>query len=329
MTAHNPIRVYYLASGRLGIHVLDALMHDDRINLVGVGSQPDRPSGRKKALAPTPVAAFAENHGLIVDKVPKVNNEDFLNRLRSLNLDFLVVASFGQILRPALLDIPKYGCFNVHASLLPKYRGASPITQALLMDERQSGISFMNMDPGLDTGPVYRQCTVDITPDDTTDTLENKLGICAADNIADTLTLIVAGLVKATPQNQDEATYAGKIKKTDGAVTWNTTARALECKVRAYCPWPTVYLMIPTMKGQKRIQIVGAEVLPLPDTTIKPGTVIKQDASGILVACAKDAINITRLVPEGRNEMSVADFLRGNQIPPNTVLTDYPVEIKS
>ena len=326
MPTNHPIRVYYLSSGRLGIHLLDALLHDDRIDLVGIGSQPDKPCGRKKIPSPTPLAAYAEEHGCIVDKQDKVNAPDFLDRLRGLDLDFLVVASFGQLLKPALLDIPKHGCFNVHASLLPKFRGASPISAAIREGESVTGISFMSMDPGLDTGPVYSQLTVPIDDDDDTDSLEEKLGILAADAICDVLERIQNGTLQPTPQDSSRATYAGKIRKTDGAVAWGVPAKQLECKIRAYSPWPTVYMLVPTCKGMKRIQLTKAEVVKLSCPCPRPGTVLAQDASGITVACAQDAIKICRLVPEGRNEMSAADFLRGTTIPANTVFTDYPVE---
>lgn len=325
MSNNTPIRVYYLSSGRLGIHVLEALLHDDRINLVGIGSQPDKPSGRKKIPTPTPVAAYAEEQGCIVDKFPHVNSPEVLDHLRELNLDFLVVASFGQLLRPALLDIPRLGCFNVHASLLPKYRGASPITEAILRGEHQTGISFMKMDPGLDTGPVYRQCPVDISGDDTTDSLENKLGICAADAIAETLALVADGALPAIPQNHELATYAGKIQKARGAISWNQPAAQLERTIRAYYPWPTVFLLMPTTRGVKRVQITRAQLVAT-DNQAAPGTVLASDKTGLTVACAQDAIKITRLVPEGRTEQPAPDFLRGNPLPPDIILTDYPLE---
>ena len=184
------------------------------------------------------------------------------------------------------------------------------------------------MDPGLDTGPVYSQLTIPISDDDNTDTLEEKLGILAADSICDVLEQIVEGALSPVPQDCACATYAGKIRKTDGAVAWNVPAQELECKIRAYSPWPTVYMLAPTNKGLKRIQITKAEVVKLSTPCACPGTVLAQDASGITVACAQDAIKICRLVPEGRNDMSAADFLRGTQIPPDTVFTDYPVETK-
>ena len=326
MPTTNPIRVYYLSSGRLGIHLLDALLHDDRIDLVGIGSQPDKPCGRKNKTAPTPLAAYAEEHGCIVDKQERVNAPDFLDRLRGMDLDFLVVASFGQLLKPALLEIPKHGCFNVHASLLPKFRGASPISAAIREGETVTGVSFMSMDPGLDTGPVYSQLTVPIDKNDNTDSLVDKLGIRAADAICDVLESIQNGTLRPTPQDCSCATYAGKIRKTDGAVAWGVPAKELECKIRAFSPWPTVYMLAPTNKGLKRLQITKAEVVKLSTPCACPGTVLAQDASGITVACAQDAIKICRLVPEGRKDMSAADFLRGTQIPPNTVFTDYPVE---
>ena len=215
----------------------------------------------------------------------------------------------------------------MHASLLPKYRGASPISAAIREGESVTGISFMSMDPGLDTGPVYSQLTIPIDSNDNTDSLEEKLGNLAADSICDVLERVKAGSLQPTPQDSSRATYAGKIRKTDGAVAWGVPATQLACKIRAYSPWPTVYMLAPTPKGLKRIQITKAEVVKLPCPCACPGTVLAQDASGITIACAQDAIKICSLVPEGRHEMTAADFLRGTNIPVNTVFTDYPVEL--
>ena len=176
MSDGSPVRTYFLGSGRLGIPMVDALLLDPRISLLGIGSQCDKPYGRKKVITPTQLCQHVMNRGLDVDRVSSVNSDDFLAKLRSLNLDLLVVVAFGQLLRPTLLGLPEFGCLNVHASLLPKYRGACPIASALLNGDTETGVCFMKMDKGLDTGPVYSLLRTRIDPLENAGQLEERLG---------------------------------------------------------------------------------------------------------------------------------------------------------
>lgn len=323
MPENTPVRLYYLASGKLGIPIFDALRTHPKISLLGVGSQPDRAAGRKQLLLATPMASYAEEQGFEVDRIASVNAPAFLDQLRGLDIELLVVASFGQLLKPELLSVPRMGCLNVHASLLPRFRGASPINMAILRGDDTTGVSFMQMEAGLDTGPVYCQYTLPILERENADSLEQRLGQLAADHIGDVIWRIVRQGLQPTPQLDDAATYARKIKKHDGAIRWELPASQILRMILAYSPWPRVAAIVPAGKGPKRIQITDAEVVTDITPVRRPGTVLAQGRDGLLVACGQHALRIQRLIPEGRAEMRADDFLRGNPIPNGTILEDF------
>jgi methionyl-tRNA formyltransferase len=308
------VRVYFLSSGRIGIPIVDALHHDTELELVGIGSQPDKVAGRKKKLAPTPLAKHVqEDLALLVEKPATVNSPDFLEHLKDLGVELLVVASFGQILKPALLDLPRLGCLNVHASLLPKCRGAAPISQVILDNDEETGVTFMKMDPGLDTGPVYCESRCPISPTENVVDLEDKLGNLAAERIGDVIRNIANGSLVPAPQPAEGSTYAKKIKKTDGAADWNLPATVLARKVRAYYSWPSLFALLPVGGNYMRISIKEAAPIDLQHAST-PGTILEASSKSFLIACGQGALNIIRLIPEGRKEMAASDFLRGTQV---------------
>lgn len=313
MPSQPKVRVYFLSSGRIGVPILDALCQDTRLELVGIGSQQDKEAGRKKRLSPTPLAAHAQELGMSVDKPATVNSPDFLEHLEHLAVELLVVASFGQILKPAILDLPKLGCLNVHASLLPKCRGAAPIAEVILDGDEKTGVTFMKMDPGLDTGPVYCEVVCPILEEDNVVLLEDKLGTIAAESIGDVICKIAAGTIQPVPQPAEGCTYAKKIKKTDGAADWNMPAQVLARKVRAYYSWPSLYAILPAANGSKRISIKEATAVDYTHDCV-PGTVLEATNKSFVIACGQGALNIIRLIPEGRNEMSASEFLRGTSV---------------
>ena len=307
------VRVYFLSSGRIGVPILDALCQDTELELVGVGSQPDKEAGRKKKLAPTPLAKHAQELGLSVEKPVTVNSPDYLEHLKDLGVELLVVASFGQILKPALLDLPRLGCLNVHASLLPKCRGAAPISEVILNGDEETGVTFMKMDPGLDTGPVYCESRCPICPTENVVQLEDKLGLLAAKSIGDVIRKIADGSLQPVPQPAEGSTYAKKIKKTDGAADWNLPATVLARKVRAYYSWPSLFALLPVGGNYKRISIKEAAPIDLPHAS-PPGTILEATNKSFVIACGQGALNIIRLIPEGKKEMAASDFLRGTQV---------------
>ncbi len=321
MSDGKPVRTYFLGSGRLGIPVVDALLQDSRISLLGIGSQCDKPYGRRKIITPTQFCQHVLNRGLEVDRVPSVSSEEFLAKMRSLELDLLIVVAFGQLLRPALLGLPKFGCLNVHASLLPKYRGACPIASALLNGDSETGVCFMKMDKGLDTGPVYSMLKTRIDPLENAGQLEERLGRLAAEKIGDVCYQICRQGVQPEPQPAGFESKVGKVCKDDGAVDWGQSALRISRMVRAYTPWPRVHTVIITQRGEKKIQIVDA--VPIDGNfgeQVLPGQILPMRRDILAVACGEGFLKILRLIPEGRKEMGADEFLRGNPIQPGIVL---------
>ena len=319
-TPSNPVRVYYLSSGLIGAPILDALRSDGRISLTGVGSQPDRPVGRKQVLTPTAFARFALEQGCEVERIRSVNTPEFHERLASSGTEVLLVVSFGQLLKAKLLELPPCGCVNIHASLLPRYRGACPINAAILNGDTQTGVSFMRMDVGLDTGPVYRTYTEPILPDDTTNVLEARLGRLSALHVGEMLWAIAREGLAGTPQPPTTAPNVRKITKDDGAVNWSQSARQISNMIRAYIPWPRAHTYVPVQGQLRRIQLLEAFAEDAAPSAGQAGTVLPGASDELCVLCGSGILHIHRLIPEGRKEMSAADFLRGNPVLPGSVL---------
>jgi methionyl-tRNA formyltransferase len=321
MSDGNSVRTYFLGSGRLGIPIVDALLSDPRISLVGIGSQCDKPFGRRKVVTPTALCQHVLSKKLEVDRVHSVNSEDFLDKMRSLHLDLLLVVSFGQLLRPTLLELPKFGCLNVHASLLPKYRGACPIASALLNGDEETGVCFMKMDKGLDTGPVYSCLKTRIAPLENASQLEERLGNLAAEKIADVCYQVCRQGAEAKAQASGKESKVGKVCKSDGAVDWEQSALHISRMVRAFTPWPRVHAVLATRKGDRKIQITDA--VPIEGNfgeNVLPGQILPMRRDILAVACGEGFLKIMRLIPEGRKEMGADEFLRGNPIQPGTIL---------
>ncbi len=308
----NLLRIYFMGTGDVAIPVLDALAKSESVELVGVATQPDRPKGRKKLLTPSPVGEFAESIESLtqIDKPEKVRDPEFQNYLKSLNVDFIVVIAFGQILPQSLLDIPRFCCVNLHASILPKYRGASPINAAILAGDKETAITIMEMEAGLDSGPVHSVHKVTITEDDTYLSLEGKLARKGAEVIVDCLHGIASG-DSFVDQDHDAATHVGKISKNDGKVDWAKSATELELMSRAYSPWPGLFFFMKVGKQERKITIKKITVLP--SVKAEPGTEVQADKDGWVFACGEGAIRLDLIVPAGSREMSGADFLRGLQ----------------
>lgn len=309
------LRVFYLASGAIALSVLARLVAALRIELVGCATQPDRPAGRRRGPQPTPIGAWCAEKGIPVDKPASANSSDFLGKLRDLCPDLVLVFAYGQLLKQELLDLPRLGCVNVHASLLPQYRGASPINAAILAGDRETGISIMQMERGLDSGPVYSRIPLAIEPQETADVLEARLGNLAADHIESTLAGIASGELTTAPQDHSSATHASKISKADGRIDWSASATHIERQVRAYHPWPGAWFMLPTRKGPRRMTITEAAVI---SETAAPGTVVHADKHRWSIACGDDTLAIQSVIPEGKREMPSVDFLRGSPLEPGT-----------
>jgi methionyl-tRNA formyltransferase len=230
------LRVVFMGSPDFAVPALQALASQYR--LTGVVTQPDRPAGRGGTLKPPAVKAAALRLGVPVIQPDKVRNPEAMNQLRAWAPDLIVVAAFGQILRPDVLDLPKWGCINIHASLLPRGRGAAPIQAAILAGDQQTGITIMKMDPGVDTGPLLSQRAIPISPEDTAGTLFEKLAPLGAKLLLETLPRYLSGELQPQPQPAEGVTYVPMLKKEDGLLDFNQPAAALERRVRAFNPWP-------------------------------------------------------------------------------------------
>ena len=306
------IRIYFMGSGKIAVPVTKALAEADNIKLLGIGTQLDQRAGRGKETRPTPVGQFAAENKFEADKIESVKNPVFLDKMRSMNLDFIVVVSFGQILRQELLDIPGCCCLNVHASILPEYRGASPISAAILNRDAETGVTFMKMDKGLDTGPVYKILRMPLQGNEYADSLENELGNLAAENITELLTQIKNGQLTARIQDEKQATLTGKVKKNDGEIDWNLPAGEIEAMVRAYYPWPGAYFTLQGKKGQIKLNIIEARCVN--DISGEAGEVIQADKKALIIACGEGALKILKLIPQGKKEMSGPAFLNGHRL---------------
>jgi len=311
------LKVYFLGAGVISVPVLQAVYDSDKIDLVGIGTQPDRLAGRKKVLLPTPVGAWAQENEIEIDKPESVNSREYLDKLKALDPDFILVISFGQLLKEEILNLPKVSCVNIHASLLPKLRGASPIIASLLNGCEKTGVAFMKMDKGLDTGPVYKMFEHVISDTERCDELELNLGNLSAGHVVDTLEKIADKELEPIAQDDSQSTYTGKVKKSDGVIVWSKSAASIISKVRAYYPWPGATFRYERKKGPVVIRITEAEIV---DIQGQPGEVLVADKNEWIIACGEKAIKLNKIVPQGKSEMGGADFLRGCQIPVGTVI---------
>ena len=302
-------KVYFLGSGAIAVPVLRELVSDCRIEFAGAATQIDRPAGRKGVLTPTPIGAYGDSAGISVKRVPDVNNEEFLDELRKKTPDFVVVVSFGQLLKSTLLELPVHGCVNVHASILPKYRGASPIVQCILNRDGATGVALMQMEKGLDTGAVYATWERPLDGTEYADPLEVELGEIAAKNIVSSLLDISGGKLDAVPQNEENATVCRKIKKEMGIIDWNRDAFEIEAMVRAYTPWPGAVCMVKTPRGDVKASIIKAKVRE--DLSGAPGQSLDCGKKEIIVACGQYALQILEIAPSGSKPMPAAAFRNG------------------
>ena len=303
-------RIYFLGSGNIAVPVFKTLAGSEKIELAGAGTQIDRPAGRKCRLVPTPVGAAAAEMGFAIDKIPSVNTPDFIEHLRELRPDILLVLSFGQLLKQPLLEIPAQGCVNIHASLLPAYRGASPVVSAILAGESETGVTFMRMALALDSGPVYCRLRRPLTGKELAGTLEIELGEMASAAVEDLLLKICSGELRPVPQDDGAATFCRKIKKSDGVVDWRKPAAEICAMARAFFPWPGARFQVSAGEGRSVTATIAACCLR-PDLCAPPGTFLSTDRKSMIVACGNGALEILELIPSGGRRMAASAFRNG------------------
>jgi methionyl-tRNA formyltransferase len=311
------LRIIFMGTAELSCDSLRALMESPGCQVVAVVTQPDRPKGRDLKLQPSPVKTLALQAKLPVLQPERARDEAFLGALRVLRPDLIAVAAYGQILPQSLLDLPRFGCLNVHTSLLPKYRGAAPIQWAILNGDAETGVTIMKMDAGLDTGDILDQAKTPIYPDDNSETLHDRLARLGAELLAKTIPEYVAGRIPSQAQPAEGVSHASKIKKQDGHIDWTQPARVIWNRVRGLVPWPGAFSYLPGQPQPHLLKIWQAEVV---ERSGSAGEILQADKAGIVVGCGQDALKIVNLQREGGRRLSAQEFLAGHPLLPGQKL---------
>ncbi len=310
-----PHRIVFMGTPQFAIPTLQWLIDeysskDANGGVVGVFTQPDRPSGRGRKLRPSPVKMLAQEHGLPVLEPKSLRTPESLAELQALQPDVIVVAAFGQILPVSVLELPSFGCLNVHASLLPRWRGAAPVAAAILAGDDTTGVTIMQMDAGLDTGPILSQRSLSIAPEDTREALTARLAQLGAELLRDTLPSWFAGDLEPQPQSEALATYAPQIKKEEGHINWNESADAIARRVRAFVPWPGAF----THWQGNSLKILRAAVIdPWQSEEVEdllPGTVVAA-SEGPAVIAGRGVLQLYEVQLAGKRPIAADAFARG------------------
>lgn len=305
------LRILFMGTPDFAVPSLEALV-ESRHDVVAVVTQPDRPAGRGKSVRLPPIKECAIAHGIRCYQPSKIRgNEGAFETLSALEPDIAVVAAYGQILPQRFLDIPTHGCINVHASLLPLYRGASPINQAIVDGQTKSGVTLMLMEAGLDTGPMLSRVETPIGPDETAGELHDRLAKLGASKLVETLEAWVQGTVEAIPQDDSKSSYAGMLKKSDGRLDFTRSAVDLSNQVRGFHPWPGTFAFLDRDGERLRVQL--HKVSPL-ERSGSPGEILESSGDSLVVACGNGALAIERIQPAGKKAMTAREFTNGFQL---------------
>ena len=300
------MKIIFMGTPDFAAASLEALI-DSRHEIQAVVTQPDKPKGRKGELTPSPVKVVAEEKGIKVYQPLKVRDEEFVETLRAYNPDVIVVVAFGQIIPLSILQMPKFGCVNIHGSLLPKYRGAAPIQWAVLDGEKETGITTILMDEGIDTGDILLKKTIKIDTDETSGSLFDKLMALGAETILETLDELEKGCLTPIKQGESPTAYAKMLTKAMGLIVFTKPAKELDCFVRGMDPWPSAYTLLSgkTLKLWKVRAVEGSG---------KAGSVIDIGKESFTIACGEGAIEVLEVQLEGKKRMSAGDFLKGSTL---------------
>ena len=301
------MRIIFIGTGEIGVPTLRALINSEH-EVVGIVTQPDKPVGREQRIEPPPIkkalVGRARPPGTPIFQPPRVKDSQAIENIRSLTPDVIVVVAYGQILPRDVLEIPQLACLNVHASLLPRWRGAAPIQAAIAAGDSETGITVMYMDEGLDTGDILLQRDTEILPNDTGESLHDRLAQIAPEPLLESLRLLAAGNAPRIPQDDTQATHAPKLKREHGLVDWSDSAEAIQRKIRAYNPWPGAFMKV---DGQN-LKIFSASVV---DLNGQPGEILASDKH-LIIAAHTGALSLLEVQLEGKRRMSAAEFLRGH-----------------
>ncbi|MBO8143374.1 MAG: methionyl-tRNA formyltransferase [Thermodesulfobacterium sp.] len=306
-------RIVFFGTPEFAIPSLEGLYEKE--NLVAVVTQTDKPKGRGLKPSPSPVKHWALLKGVKVLEPLKLKDPQFIDNIKNFLPDLIVVCAYGKIFPKELLEIPKFGCWNIHASLLPKYRGASPINWAILEGEKETGITIMLMDEGLDTGPILLQKKIPILEEDTAITLSQKLAQLGKEAILEAIELHKKGVLKPLPQPEEGISYAPILKKEDGFFTFEEPAKKIERKTKAFLPWPTAF----TYYKNKLLKVFLAKAIPLKHKE-KPGIILDINKDGILVATSEGVILLKEIQLEGKRKISAYEFACGQRLKKGALL---------
>ncbi len=312
------MRILFLGTGEIGLPTLHSLLADPRHQVVGCVTQPDKPVGRRQEMQAPEVKKVALEAGIPVFQPVRVRAPEALDQLRALEPEVIVVVAYGQILPKALLDMPSRACLNLHASLLPRHRGASPIQAAIEAGDRETGMTVMYMAEGLDSGDVLLKKTLPIRRRETGGTLHDRLAAIGPDALNEALGLLQNGTAPRIPQNRDLVTYAGKLGREHGRIDWRLGCVEVERKIRAMNPWPAAHTLVPGAGGNKVLKIFRAIVVR--KTGGIPGQVLKTGPEGLLVAAGTGSVLVREVQLEGKKRMEAGEFLRGHAFEPGTML---------
>jgi methionyl-tRNA formyltransferase len=308
------VNIVFFGTPDFAVPSLQAVLHSGRHQVVAVVTQPDRPRGRHQRLQPTPVKAAALAFAPVLQP-ERIRTAEFVAQLQSFRPELGVVAAYGKILPDDVLAVPRRGMINVHASLLPKYRGAAPVHRAVMNGEVETGVTIMRVVRALDAGPMFAKSTTPIGPDDTSDVVEQRLAQLGAGLLVDVIDRIGAGTAREEPQDDSHATYAPKITKEEGPIDWMMAATAIHNRVRGLYPWPHAST---TIAGERTLILRST---PLGGTTTAtPGTVVEVTPDSIHVATGRGILSLEQLKPEGRRAMTAREFLAGRPLPNGLVI---------
>jgi methionyl-tRNA formyltransferase len=303
------MRIVFIGTGEIGVPVLRSLLNSQQHQLVGIVTQPDKPVGRAQRIESPPVKAALAGNALTIFQPERIKREEAAGEIRQLAPDVIVVMAYGQILPRSVLEIPRVACLNLHASLLPRHRGAAPVQAAIAAGDRESGITVMYMDEGLDTGDILLQSRLEIAARETGGTLHDRLAQIAPDALEKALSQLQKGNAPRIPQDSSAATYAPKLEREAGRIDWTESAAVIERKIRAFNPWPGAFTILRDGANRERKLKVFSATIVEPENS-RPGILRTDEA---LVIAAKDgALSLGEVQIEGKRRMSTAEFLRGH-----------------
>jgi methionyl-tRNA formyltransferase len=305
------MKIAFMGSSEFAVASLNGLLHSGHEVLLIV-TQPDKPAGRGQKITPCPLASFAQEQNLLLEKPDKLKgNTGFFDKLKTINPDAIVVVAYGKLLPPEILSLSKRGCVNVHSSLLPKYRGAAPINWAIMNGEKNTGVTTMFINERMDEGDILLQCSTEIMPDDTVETLHDHLAAIGVDLLIKTLDRIEKEDLKGVPQDHSKASYARILKKEDGLIDWSFSAATICNKIRGLQPWPKAYTHIPS-SAEELLIIFDAAVVEV-DTKNAPGVVTGLEG-GIMVQTGFGRLCLLEVQLSGKKRMTASDFIKGNKL---------------